>query len=93
MHKVRILDVDQEKQIFDKNTRHYKSKNKNEIVIKINDNLFEIGLRKGLIEKNDDGYYFIGDYEELLAFKNQETNRNFELLDLSNSRGGGRAYF
>ena len=83
MHKIKILHVNQEKQI----------KDKKEIVIKINDNLFEIGLRKGLIEKNENGYYFIGDYEELLAFKNQEPNRNFELLDLSNSHGGGRAYF
>jgi len=93
MHKIKILNVSQEKKIFNKNIKNDKSNKRKDIVIKINDNLFEIGLRKGLIEKNDGGYFFIGDYEELLAFKNQESNRFFELLDLSNSSGGGRVYF
>ncbi|UCH71522.1 MAG: hypothetical protein JSW62_03740 [Thermoplasmatales archaeon] len=81
MHKVKILDVNQDKQVFEKNLKSNKQKRKKDIEIKINDSLFEIGLRKGLIEKNDDGYYFIGDYEELLAFKNNGPSNEFELLD------------
>ena len=81
MHKIKILDVNEEDPFFEKNFKAKKGKKKKEIEIKINDNLFEIGLRKGLIEKNEDGYYFIGDYEELLAFKNQEPYNVFELLD------------
>ena len=81
MHKIKIIDVNQEKQFFEKNFAPYKIKQNKEISIKINDSLFEIGLRKGLIEKNDDGYYFIGDYEELLAFKNKKLAKGFQLLD------------
>jgi hypothetical protein len=68
MHKINILDAGG------------KSPTKVKI-IKINDNLFEIGLRKGLIEKCKDGYYFVGDYEELIAFKNKQQNKSFEWLD------------
>jgi len=69
MHKIKIIDESQEKHLHSKGL---KRRNKKCKTIKINDNLFEIGLRKGLIEKNSDEYYFIGDYEELLAFKNEE---------------------
>jgi hypothetical protein len=34
----------------------------------VKDSVFHIGLRKGLIEKNGEDYFFIGDYEELIAF-------------------------
>ena len=61
MHKIKIIDTKKGKKTDDNNYR----------TIKICDSLFEIGLRKGLIEKNDDEYYFIGDYEELIAFKNR----------------------
>ena len=59
MHKVKIMDVDQERQFIDKGLKNQKNKKKHAEFININDNLFEIGLRKGLIEKNEDGYYFI----------------------------------
>ena len=45
----------------------YKDDEKIEKTIKINDNLFDIGIRKGLIEKEGDSYLFIGDYDELIA--------------------------
>jgi len=54
---------------------------KKEKIIKIEDSLFEIAMRKGLIEKTDDGYYFIGDYSELLAFKKNEKDKTFDWLD------------
>jgi len=68
MHKIKIIEKNQEKKKISRNSKRKNKKNK---TFKINDNLFEIGLRKGLIEKNSDEYYFIGDYEELLAFKNE----------------------
>ena len=76
MHKIKIMDAYQKQKSTDKKIR----KNK-ERIIKINDNLFEIGLRKGLIEKNEDGYYFVGDYEELLAFKATKPVKEFKWLD------------
>jgi len=76
MHKIRIMD--QEQQLLKRGLRFYKKRNR---PIKINDNLFEIGLRKGLIEKNEDGYYFVGDYNELLAFKYKKLDKSFEWLE------------
>lgn len=46
---------------------NYKTDEKNEI-IEINDSLFDIVMRKGLIEKEGEKYFFIGDYEEFVAF-------------------------
>lgn len=54
---------------------------KKEKTFKIEDSLFEIGIRKGLIEKTEHGYYFIGDYEELLAFMNSKKQKTFDWLD------------
>jgi len=54
---------------------------KKEKMIKIEDSLFEIALRKGLIEKTEDGYFFIGDYEELLAFMSKSKEKIFDWLD------------
>ena len=85
MHKIKVMDVNQENKFLRKSSKQNKK-------IKIDDNLFEIGLRKGLIEKNEDGYYFVGDYEELLAFKNNKSSNSFELLDWSEIRGGGLEY-
>jgi len=71
MHRIHILtDVDQEYFMEEskiKNDR--KVKINNDKTIKIDDRLFDIALRKGLIEKTDDGYLFIGDYRDLLAFR------------------------
>ena len=39
-----------------------------EKTIQIDDGLFKIGLRKGLIEKQGDIYIFIGDDSDLHAF-------------------------
>lgn len=71
MHIINIMsDIDQT--YLMENTKaktDNKNKKKAENSIKIDDNLFEIALRKGLIEKTEDGYLFIGDYEDLLAFR------------------------
>lgn len=81
MHKIKTIDVGQEQQYIDKGSKYKKNKKEHEKIIKIDDSLFEIGVRKGLIEKNEDGYYFIGDYEELLAFNNKRPTKSFEWLD------------
>jgi hypothetical protein len=73
------MDINQEHKFLKKDSKHHRRKKIK--AIKIDDNLFEIGLRKGLIEKNEDGYYFIGDYGELLAFKNNKSSKSFVLLD------------
>lgn len=77
MHRINvILDIDQEDLMEDKNIKpHRKVKIKKSI--KIKDDLFEIALRKGLIEKTEDGYIFIGDYEDLLEFKNRRNKKSF----------------
>ncbi len=68
-----LLDIDQEYLMDRKKSKaDKKGKQKHDNTIKLNDDLFEIALRKGLIEKTDDGYVFVGDYEELLAFKKEK---------------------
>jgi len=81
MHRISILsDVDQEYFMEKRQTKHYK-KAKKEKSIKINDQLFDIALRKGLIEKTEDGYVFVGEYEDLQAFKNNKKSLDWILLD------------
>ncbi|MBN2065709.1 MAG: hypothetical protein JW771_02755 [Candidatus Thermoplasmatota archaeon] len=74
MHRINvILDIDQEYLMQAREPKaNRKGKQKHDTMIKLNDDLFEIALRKGLIEKTDDGYVFVGDYEELLAFKKKK---------------------
>lgn len=81
MHKVKIFDMNQERQVVENSLKPHKTRKRKKIFIKINDSLFEIGFRKGLIEKNDEGYCFIGDYGELIAFKNNKPTKDFVLLD------------
>lgn len=66
MVKIKILDEKQEEKI----NRCLKNKRKNlDKYIKIKDSLFKIGLRKGIIEKYQNAYYLVGDYEKLFHFK------------------------
>jgi hypothetical protein len=77
MHRVNVIsDMDQEDLMGDKNIKP-RRKIKIKKSIKIKDYLFEIALRKGLIEKTEDGYIFIGDYENLLEFKNKRYKKSF----------------
>jgi hypothetical protein len=68
MYKVNVLlDLDQEFMMEnkpnkeDKKTRKHIEKN-----IKIDSDLFDIALRKGFIEKTEEGYIFKGNYKDLL---------------------------
>ena len=73
MYKIRIPS-----DIYQDNS---KLKNMPEQILEINDNLFEIAFSKGLIEKNNDEYIFIGDEAELLAFTNKGELKKFDWLD------------
>lgn len=79
MHKIAII-LEAEKEYLLKTNEPTDNK-KLEKYIKIDDYLFEIGLRKGLIEKTEDGYIFVGDYEELLAFRSQGRVKSFDWLE------------
>ena len=68
MHKIKFLDENKDF-IFNKHLKNKKKKSNK--FIKIKDSLFEIGLKKGLIEKDGDEYCFVGNYEIFLAFKNK----------------------
>ena len=77
MHRINvILDIDQEDLMEAKNIKP-RRKIKIKKSIKIKDDLFEIALRKGLIEKTEDGYIFIGDYEDLLKFRDRRDKKSF----------------
>ena len=89
MHKIKIiLETDQENL-----KREYSRDSKNPKYIELNDYLFEIAMRKGLIEKTEDGYIFIGDYADLQAFKNKD-KKSYDWIEwsLKNQRGGGLFY-
>ena len=49
-----------------------KAKNTSEKTIKIPEKIFEVGIHEGFIEKTDDGYVFIGKYEDLKALKKKK---------------------
>lgn len=77
MHRINVmLDIDQEDLMKDKDIKP-RRKIKTKKSIKIKDSLFEIALRKGLIEKTEDGYIFTGDYQDLLEFKNKRDKKSF----------------
>ena len=40
--------------------------------IKISDRLFDLMISEGLIKKTDDGYVFVGKYEDVLEFKKKK---------------------
>ncbi|KYK23573.1 hypothetical protein AYK24_10640 [Thermoplasmatales archaeon SG8-52-4] len=69
MHKIKILNENRV-DLFTKNIKNETCKSKK--IVKINDDLLELGLRKGLIEKDRDGFYFLGSYEKFLDFKNKK---------------------
>jgi hypothetical protein len=71
MPKIKILDENKELMLDKKIKNRNRKKDK---TMKINDNLLEIGLKKGLIERDKDKFFFIGNYEKFLAFKRKWNN-------------------
>lgn len=72
MHDVTVILDEEQMRLSD--DKHEKARR---VTLQIDDNLFEIALRKGLIEKTSEGYTFIGDYEELIAFKTKSNMQMF----------------
>ena len=77
MHKIKLLD-EKVDHLFNNNLTNEKKKSKK--FVKIKDSLFEIGIREGLIEKEGNEYFFIGNYETFLAFKIKNEN-SYDYLD------------
>lgn len=68
-----ILDMEPDYLMENKKQESLKKMKKPyEKTIKITDELFELALREGLLEKTDDGYVFIGKYEEIKAFQKKK---------------------
>ena len=74
MTKVNVMyDIGQE-YLYEDNSDEYeikihKENNKN---IKISNKLFDLMKSEGLIKKVDDGYVFVGKYEDLMEFKKKK---------------------
>ena len=75
MHKVKISTYHENKKPEEKKINQF-----NKCLI-IDDYLFDIALRKGLIEKTENGYIFIGEYEDLLAIKRKKNLKSDDWLD------------
>jgi len=74
MHRVDvILDIEPE-YLTETAERepHKKIKNRNNKTIKITNELFELALREGLIEKTSEGYVFVGKLEDVVALKKKK---------------------
>lgn len=74
MPKVNVIyDIGQDYLFEDTNNEYeikiYKGKEKN---IKISNKLFDLMKSEGLIKKVDDGYVFVGKYEDLMEFKKKK---------------------
>ncbi len=68
-----IYDIGQD-YLFEDTNKEYeikanKDKEKN---IKISNKLFDLMKSEGLIQKVDDGYVFVGKYEDLMEFKKKK---------------------
>ncbi len=74
MPKVNVIyDIGQD-YLFEDTNKEYeiktnKDKEKN---IKISNKLFDLMKSEGLIQKVDDGYVFVGKYEDLMEFKKKK---------------------
>jgi hypothetical protein len=68
MHKINIVDEN----IEDFSTADKNKKNKK--IVKLNNNLFDIGLIKRLIDTDRDGFFFLDSYEKFLAFIKKRMN-------------------
>jgi hypothetical protein len=68
-----IMDIDQTYLMDAPNKKYEKTiKDHTGKTIKIKDKIFEFALQEGLIEKTDDGYVFVGTYEDLAKFKKKK---------------------
>lgn len=74
MHKVDVMyDIGLE-YLFDEvdNEHKLKRNNNREKNVKISDKLFDFMLEEGLIKKTEDGYVFVGKYEDALKMRKKK---------------------
>jgi len=68
-----IYDIGQEYLLEDKKDEYeIKLQNKKEKNIKISNQLFDLMKSEGLIKKVDNGYVFVGKYEEVMKLKKRK---------------------
>jgi hypothetical protein len=68
-----IYEIEPEYYFRDSKKGHeIKVKKEKEKYIKISDKLFDLMESEGLIRKTDDGYVFVGKYEDVLEFKKKK---------------------
>ena len=68
-----IYDIEQEYLFEDtKNNYEIKIHNNKEKNIKISNKLFDLMKSEGLIQKVDDGYVFVGKYEDIMELKKRK---------------------
>jgi hypothetical protein len=68
MYELEPTDVIDER--YDYKTKITNEKGKN---VKVSDKVFDLMLDEGLLRKTDDGYVFVGKYEDLYGKKKKKT--------------------
>ena len=73
MHRVEVMyDIGLEYLFDEPDYDKFKLKTNKGKHVKISDKLFDIMLNEGLIKKTEDGYVFIGNYEDKLEMKKKK---------------------
>jgi hypothetical protein len=66
MHKVNVICDTGQEYFFDDADDEYEANNDKRKNVKVSDKLFDLMLNEGLIKKTEDGYVFVGEYEDAL---------------------------
>ena len=74
MHKVDVMYEIGPDDLMDDICEMYKIKSAKDRTknIKISDKVFELMINEGMLRKTDDGYVFVGKYEDLQEFKKKK---------------------
>jgi hypothetical protein len=67
-----ILDMEPDYLLDDNENMIRKPKRRQDKTIRISEKLFNNAVHEGLLIKTDDGYLFVGNYEDLKAFKKKK---------------------
>jgi len=63
-----IMDIERE-YYLDENPSQHKPKKDHNRTIKIDNELFQQAIEEGIIEKTNDGYVFVGKYDDIKKLK------------------------
>jgi len=67
-----ILDLEPDYLMKYQNLAYKKQKNSHEKTIHLPDKIFDLAYQKGYIQKTNDGYIFVGTYNDLKALKKRK---------------------